>query len=323
MLTVALNRRMTMSTFRFGIMAVVLAALLPLVACNTSKAPAPSEAGPKTFATPDEAGAALLAATKTNDRTALLAIFGSGSADLIFSGDDAQDKQTAQNFTTEYQTMNRWRKQTDGSEVLIVGADNHPFPIPLAKNSGGQWSFDTAAGKAEILARRVGDNELATIDVMNAMADAQRQYIAQPHDGAKQYAQKFISDDGKQNGLYWKLADGQPRSPLGPGVALASTEGFNPHAGKQQPFHGYFYRILTKQGADAKGGAKDYIVNGKMTGGFAFIAYPEKYGDTGIATFIINQNGIVYQTDLGKNTTEDAKAATEFNPDKTWTAVPD
>jgi hypothetical protein len=190
------------------------------------------------------------------------------------------------------------------------------------KNNGGQWSFDTAAGKTEILARRIGDNELATIDVMNAMADAQAQYLAQRHDGVKQYAQKFISDEGKQNGLYWKSPEGQPRSPLGPLVAFASAEGFSPQAGKQQPFHGYLYRMLTKQGPDAKGGAKDYIVNGKMTGGFAFIAYPEKYGDTGIATFIINQDGILYDKDLGPSTTETATSATGFNPGKTWTVVP-
>jgi Protein of unknown function (DUF2950) len=320
MLTVALNRKMSPS--RLWTMAVALVAVLPLAACNTSKAPAPSEAGPKTFATPDEAGAALVSATKADDRNALLAIFGSGAADLIFSGDAAQDKQTAQNFTTAYQTMNRWRKQTDGTEVLEVGSDNHAFPIPLAKNSGGQWSFDTAAGKTEILARRIGDNELATIDVMNAMAEAQAQYLAQDHDGVKQYAQKFVSDEGKQNGLYWKSPEGKPRSPLGPLVAFASTEGFNPQAGKQEPFHGYFYRMLTKQGADAKGGAKDYIVNGKMTGGFAFIAYPEKYGDTGIATFMINQNGILLDKDFGNGTSETATALTDFNPDKTWTVVP-
>ena len=320
MLTQVLNR--TMSTSRTRRLAVVLAAFLPLIACNTSRAPAPSEAGPKTFATPEDAGAALLAATKADDHNALLGIFGTGAADLIFSGDAAEDKQTVENFTTAYQTMNRWRKQNDGSEVLVVGTDNNPFPIPLAKNSGGQWSFNTAAGKVEILARRIGDNELATIDVINAMADAQAQYLAQRHDGIKQYAQKFVSDEGKQNGLYWKSPEGKPRSPLGPLVAFASTEGFTPQAGKQQPYHGYFYRMLTKQGADAKGGAKDYIVNGKMTGGFAFIAYPEKYGDTGIATFLINRDGVLYDKDFGNSTTETATAATEFNPDKTWTVVP-
>jgi hypothetical protein len=321
MLTQVLNR--TMSTSRTRRLAVVLAAFLPLIACNTSKAPAPSEAGPKTFATPEDAGATLLAATKADDHNALLGIFGTGAADLIFSGDAAEDKQTVENFTTAYQTMNRWRKQNDGSEVLVVGTDNNPFPIPLAKNSGGQWSFNTAAGKVEILARRIGDNELATIDVINAMADAQAQYLAQRHDGIKQYAQKFVSDEGKQNGLYWKSPEGKPRSPLGPLVAFASTEGFTPQAGKQQPYHGYFYRMLTKQGADAKSGAKDYIAKEKMTGGFAFIAYPEKYGDTGIATFIINQDGVLYDKDLGNSTTQTAMAAAEFNPDKTWSVVPE
>jgi Protein of unknown function (DUF2950) len=321
MLRAALNRKT--ETSRLCIMVAAFGMAISLLACNTSKAPAPSETGPKTFATHDDAGAALLSAVKANDKPALLAIFGSGSSDLIFSGDDAQDKLSGENFTAAYQTMQRWRKQTDGSEVLVVGADNHPFPIPLKKNSAGQWYFDAAAGRDEILARRIGSNELAAIDVMTAMVDAQAQYLSQHHDGTKQYAQKFISDDGKQNGLYWKSPEGQPKSPLGPMVAYASTEGFTPQAGKQQPFHGYFYRVLTKQGPDANGGAKDYIVNGKMTGGFAFIAYPEKYGDTGIATFIINQNGIVFEKDLGKTTTETAMATTEFSPDKSWTPVPE
>ena len=322
MLRAAPNSKMGAS--RLWARAIVFAVFLPLVACNsTPKTAAPSESGPKTFATPQDAGSSLVAAAKSDDRNALLAIFGTDARDLIFSGDDAEDKRTAEHFVNAYQTMNRWRKQTDGGEVLVIGPENHPFPIPLKQNSEGKWYFDTAAGKDEILSRRIGENELAAIDVMAAMADAQRQYFAQPHDGAKQYAQKFISNEGKQNGLYWKSPEGQPKSPLGPEVALASAEGFNPQAGKQQPFHGYFYRVLTQQGPDAKGGVKDYIVNGKMTGGFAFIAYPEKYADTGIATFIINQNGIVYQKDLGNNTTDDAKAATVFNPDKTWTPVPE
>ena len=321
MLRVALNRKI--GTSRLWTTALTLGLFLSLISCNTAKPPAPAETGPRTFATPDDAGAALLSAVKAGDHPALLAIFGPGSSDLIFSGDDAQDKRTGDLFIAAYQAMQRWRKQPDGSEVLVIGAENHPFPIPLKQNSAGQWYFDIAAGKDEILSRRIGDNELATIDVMNAMADAQAQYFSQRHDGVKQYAQKFISDEGKQNGLYWKSAEGQPRSPLGPLVAYASTEGFTPQAGKQQPYHGYFYRILTKQGADAKGGAKDYIVNGKMTGGFAFIAYPEKYGDTGITTFIISQSGPLYQKDLGKTTTETAAATTEFNPDKTWVPAPE
>jgi len=315
------NRRVSVSSLWTMVVAFALAMLV--VACNTSKPAPPAEAGPRTFATPEDSGAALLAAVKAADHNALLAIFGPGSSNLIFSGDDAQDKRDGEHFTTAYQTMNRWRKQTDGSEVLVVGADNFLFPIPLKKNSAGQWYFDTMAGKDEILKRRIGDNELATIDVMNALTDVQAQYLSQHHDGAKQYAQRFISDDGKQNGLYWKAAEGQPSSPLGPLVVAAASDGFTPQADKQQPFHGYLYRILYKQGADAQGGAKDFIVNGKMTGGFAFIAYPETYGDTGITTFITNQSGVVYEKDLGKNTTTQAKTITEFNPDKSWAAVPE
>lgn len=307
-----------------------LVLLVSFVSCSKSEKPvanekpAATETGPKTFATPEDGGKALVAAAKADDRNALLAIFGQQSADLIFSGDTAQDKLAFEHFTTAYETMNRWRKQTDGSEVLYVGSDNNPLPIPLKKNGAGQWYFDAAAGKDEILSRRIGDNELAVIGVLGAMGDAQTEYLSQRHDGVKQYAQKVVSDEGKQNGLYWKSPEGQPKSPLGPLAAYAAaTEGFTPEAGKQQPFHGYFYRLLTKQGADAKGGAKDYIVNGKMTGGFAFIAYPEKYGETGIATFIINQNGVEYEKDLGKGSTDTAKAITEFNPDKTWKPVPE
>ncbi|HTG62730.1 MAG TPA: DUF2950 family protein, partial [Terriglobia bacterium] len=242
--------------------------------------------------------------------------------DLIFCGDETQNKLSFEHFTSAFETMNRWRKQTDGSEVLYVGADNGPFPIPLKKDDAGQWYFDPAAGKEEILSRRIGDNELATIDVIAAMVDAQAEYFSQGHDGAKQYAQKFVSDEGKENGLYWKSPEGQPKSPLGPLAAFAAaTEGFTPEANKQQPFHGYFYRILTKQGGDAKGGAKDYIVGGHMTAGFALVAYPEKYGDTGVMTFITNPNGVVYEKDLGKNTIEVAKAMSEFNPDGGWSPV--
>src|SRR5271157_2954666 len=303
---------------------ILLALVISLASCNKSEKPAATEAAQKTFASPDDAAKSLVEAAKAGNHDALIAVFGPGSQDIIFSGDTAQDKISFEHFTTAYATMNRWRKQTDGSEVLYLGADNNPFPIPLKKNNAGQWYFDTAAGKDEILSRRIGDNELAAMEVVAAMADAQAEYFSQHHDGVKQYEQKFISDEGKQNGLYWKSPEGQPKSPLGPLAAYAAaTEGFNPEAGKQQPFHGYFYRILTKQGADAKGGAKEYIVNGKMTGGFAFVAYPEKYGDTGIATFIINQNGIVYEKNLGKDTADMAKAMAEFNPDKTWNPVPE
>jgi len=209
----------------------------------------------------------------------------------------------------------------DGSELLITGTDNKAFAIPLKKNASGQWYFDTAAGKQELLARRIGRNELAAIDVCAAIADAQRQYYSQPHDGAKQYAQKFISDDGKQNGLYWASPEGAPLSPLGPLVAFATAEGFKAKPDSHQPFHGYYFHMLDQQGAGAQGGAKNYIANGKMTGGFAVVAYPAKYDDSGIMTFMINQNGVVYQKNLGQNTQELASAMTAFDPDKSWQPV--
>jgi len=301
---------------------ILLVLVLSFASCGKSEKPATTEVTQKTFASPDDAAKSLVEAAKAGNHDALIAIFGPGSQDIIFSGDAAQDKISFEHFATAYATMNRWRKQIDGSEVLVVGADNNPFPIPLKKNSAGQWYFDTAAGKDEILSRRIGDNELAAMEVVAAMADAQVEYFSQRHDGVKQYAQKFISDEGKQNGLYWKSPEGQPKSPLGPLAAYAAaTEGFTPEAGKQQPFHGYFYRILTRQGAAAKGGAKDYVVNGKMAGGFAFVAYPEKYDDTGVMTFIVDQSGVVYEKNLGKDTRELAKAMTEFNPDKTWHSI--
>lgn len=313
----------SVSTSRLWNTFVAFLLIILVFACNTPKPATPAETGPRTFATPDDAGAALLNAVKASDRNGLLVIFGPYSADIIFSGDDTQDKRNGESFTSGYQTMNRWRKQTDGSEALIVGADNFLFPIPLKKNSAGQWYFDAIAGKNEILKRRIGENELATIDVMSALTDAQAQYLSQSHDGAKQYAQRFVSDDGKQNGLYWKVAARQPSSPLGPLIAAAASDGFTPQANKQQPFHGYLYRILYKQGEDAKGGAKDYMANGKLTGGFGFIVYPEAYGDTGITTFTTNQSGVVYEKDLGKNTAAQATTITEFNPDKSWTVVPE
>ena len=247
-----------------------------------------------------------IAAAKSGDQDALLAIFGPDSKEMISSGDPVQDKNAVDAFVAGYGVMHRWRKMPDGAQILLVGADNFPFPIPLKKNADGKWFFDTAAGKEEILNRRIGRNELAIIDVCGAVADAEAEYFAQPHDGGKtkQFAVKFISDPGKQNGLYWKSADGQPASPLGPLVAFATCEGYSAKPEAHTAFHGYYFHMLKGQTDKAPGGAKDYVVDGKMTGGFAFVAYPAEYGNSGVMTFMMNQDGVLLQKDLGKNTTE-------------------
>ena len=302
---------------------VLFALALAMSSCSKQEQPPTTQAvtGPKTFASPDDAAKAVVEAAKTDNRDALLTIFGPGSKDYIYSTDAAEDKASFAGFASDYEVMHRWRKMDNGSEMLITGADNKIFPIPLKKNDAGQWLFDTQAGKAEILARRIGKNEMAAIDICAAIADAQHQYFSQRHDGTSQYAQKFISDEGKQNGLYWPSAEGQTKSPLGPVVAYATAQGYNVQPNQHQPYYGYYFVMLDKQGPDAKGGGKSYVVNGKMTGGFAILAYPAQYGDSGVMTFIINQTGIVYQKDLGKTTDEVAAAMTEFSPDKTWKPV--
>jgi Protein of unknown function (DUF2950) len=300
---------------------LLLALVLPLASCNRSATP--EKPSSSVFASPDDASNALLAAAKSADQNALLAIFGPDSKEVIFSGDPVEDKNAGTAFVAGYGAMHRWRKMPDGAQILLVGADNFPFPIPLKKNADGKWFFDTAAGKDEVLNRRIGRNELAIIEVCGAVADAQAAYFSHPHDGekAKQYAAKFISDPGKQNGLYWQSAEGQPPSPLGPLAAFATAEGYSAKPEGHTPFHGYYFRMLTGQTDKAPGGAKDYVVNGKMTGGFAFIAYPAEYGNSGIMTFIINQDGVLLQKDLGKTTTETATTMSRFDPDSGWVIV--
>jgi hypothetical protein len=311
------------NTYPRCIRLLALAAIIMLpTGCQKSQ-PAPAASGPKTFASPDDASRSLYEAAKAGDSNALLAIFGPGATELIISGDPVQDKAARDKFVANYDEMHRWGTLTKG-KVLNIGAENYPFPFPLEKNGSGQWYFDSDSAKEEILARRIGDNELSAIEVLNAMADAQADYFSQTHDGSNvhQYAQKIASDEGKQDGLYWKSADDQAQSPLGPLAASASAEGYGGNTqSAPQPFHGYFYRILTKQGNHAHGGTKDYIVNGNMTGGFAVLAYPADYRNSGVMTLIINQDGLVFQKDLGEKTAELAKAMNEFNPDDTWSPV--
>jgi hypothetical protein len=316
-----LLRDRTINSLNRWMVFTLFALVICLASCTKPETPATVTAEAKTFASPDEASKALIAAAQSANQDAIFAIFGPESKQLIASGDPTQDKETVDAFVAAYNTMNRWRKMDDKSQVLVLGVDNFPFPIPLKQNGDGRWYFDTAAGKDEILARRVGRNELAAIKICGALANAQAEYHSQPHDGAKQYAQKFISDEGKQNGLYWQAAEGQPKSPLGPLAAFATAEGYTVQQNAHQPFHGYYFRMLTKQGAQAKGGAKDYVVDGKMTGGFAFVAYPAEHGNSGVMTFVMNQDGVLYQKDLGTTTTETVTAMSEYNPDANWSAV--
>lgn len=298
---------------------LLLATHVVLAGCSKSGRPLIN-----VFRTPDDAGNALVAAAKSTDPTAAaLAIFGPDSKDLISSGDPVQDKEAIETFVARYEVMHRWRRMPDGSQLLLVGADNFPFPIPLKENDDGKWFFDTGAGKDEILNRRIGRNELAVIRICRAVAQAQAEYHSQTHDGAttKQYALKFISDPGKHNGLYWQSVEGQPQSPLGPLAAFATSEGYSVKPDAHVPFHGYYFHMLNGQTDKAQGGAKNYVVDGKMVGGFAFVAFPAQYGNSGVMSFMINQDGVLLEKDLGKTTTETATAMSEFGPDNSWSPV--
>lgn len=296
-------------------------ALMIFASCDKTPKPNAETVTQQTFASPSDAGAAFLAAAKSGDQAEMLKVFGPDARHVLYSGDAVKDKDAFAAFVEAYGKMNRWREINAGGQILYVGADNFPFPIPLQKNAAGQWYFNTAAGKDEILARRIGKDELTAIAACGSLVDAQQEYFAQVHDGAKvkQYARQFGSDPGKQNGLYWSVPPGQPESPLGKLGDFAKASGYTSSGEKPQPFDGYTYRILTRQGDKAKGGAKDYLVNGNLTGGFAILAYPAEYRNSGIMTFIVSKEGIVYQKDLGEKTAEAAASLAEYNPGDGWT----
>jgi DUF2950 family protein len=314
-----LIRKQTTRASRLALFMALWAMIISLAACSKQEKPT-VQADQKTFASPADASAAFFAAAKSGDQDALLAIFGKDAKDILFSGDAVKDKDALQDFVAAYSQMNRWVKMKAGAQMLFTGADNHPFPIPLGQNPSGQWHFDTAAGKDEILARRIGKGELTAIAACGATVDAQLKYFSQTHDGdpVKQYAQRFGSDQGKQNGLYWAVPEGQPQSPLGQLGDFAKAVGYTSTGDKPQPFNGYYFQILPKQGEKAQGGAKDYVVNGKMTGGFAILAYPAEYRNSGIMTFIVGKDGVIYQKDLGENTTDVARTMAEYNPGDGW-----
>jgi Protein of unknown function (DUF2950) len=297
---------------------VMLAVALPaLFAAPSAFA---QEANEKTFASPGEAALALYTAAKADDGPAIAAIFGSNSQDIVHTGDNVADRNMAKLFVARYELMHRVVLEPDDTVTLYIGEENWPMPIPLIKNSSGAWYFDTTTGKTEILQRRIGTNENDAIEILYGLVDAQSDYGSETRDGdtTKHYALYFLSDEGKQNGLYWKTGDNDPPSPIGPLLVDAASEGYAGKKGESAPFHGYYYRILTKQGAAAKGGARDYMVGGKLTGGFAFVAYPAEYRNSGVMTFIVNQSGKVYEKDLGAQTTTLGAAMQEYNPDGTW-----
>jgi hypothetical protein len=290
--------------------------------CQKTEQPAPS--GPSTFSSPSEAAKSLYDAAKSGDTAALVNIFGPDARDYLFSGDTESDKTAAAAFLSDYDRMHRWRKVEGGGLVLSVGVENYPFPFPLLKNAAGKWFFDSEAARKEFAARRIGSNELATIDILNAMADAQSEYFLEPQLGSKvkQYARRFISSEGQHDGLYWKANDEESQSPLGPLAARANAEGYQRGSGEEpEPFHGYYFHILIEQGPNAPGGARKYVVKEHMTGGFAFVAYPAEYRVSGVKTFLINQDGAMFEKDLGPQTVEAAKVMTAFDPDDSWSPV--
>ena len=309
-------RRATLNfdKFHWANLSKLAAVAILLTGCFCTRSVA-QQPGQKTFSSPEDASNALVTAVQRNDENAMLDILGPDGKQIVSSGDEIEDAHNRANFVQKYQQMHRLVKEPDGTTTLYIGAENWPTPIPLL-NKGNSWYFDTEAGKKEILYRRIGRNEMSTIRVCQELVAAEKEYYSAQHN---EYAQKIFSDEGQHNGLYWKAADGEPQSPIGPLVASAVAEGYAKRQdGAPTPYRGYYYRILTRQRKHGLGGTKSYIVNGKMTEGFAFVAYPAEYGSSGVMTFIVNADGVVYQKDLGKKTIVLSKAMKEYNPNSSW-----
>jgi Protein of unknown function (DUF2950) len=283
--------------------------------------PATGAVTQRRFPSIEDAAKALLDSIKTGNRKEMLAILGEDGKGIVWSGDEVSDRRGRERFVTAWDEQHHF-EAGDGKVVMVLGRDNFPFPIPIVPD-GPSWRFDTAAGKEEILNRRIGRNEFNTIQTCLAYADAQREYYARDPDrnGLLQYAQKFASTPGKRDGLYWPTKPGEAPSPLGPLVARARGEGYSKKSSAPVAYWGYYYRILTAQGKDAPGGAYDYLAHGRMIGGFAMVAFPAEYGVSGVMTFVVNQDGVVYQKDLGPQTESIGRAMKQFNPDSTWEKV--
>lgn len=271
------------------------------------------------YASPEEAAKALYEVVKTRDVKAIYRVLGPGSDRLIYTGDKVADQQMRERFLAAYDKALKVEREGDAKAILLLGENESPFPFPLVKASKG-WKFDAKAGAEEIINRRIGENELFAIKSCLAYGDAQREYaeVDRDGDGLLEYAQKFRSSKGKHDGLFWPTAEGEPPSPLGPLFAQAKSEGYSAKDARPVPYHGYYYRILTGQGKDAPGGAYDYLVKGNMIGGYALVAYPARWGASGVMSFICNQDGVVYQKNLGKDSAKVAIKMTRFDPDASW-----
>ena len=297
---------------------LVSMAVVALLCASTSVATAQ-----QAFKTPEEAATALVGAAKSGDMKAITTVLGPDGDDIVSSGDEVADAATRAKFVTAYDAKHTIAMEGDSKAIMVIGPDDFPLPIPIIRKDG-QWRFDTAAGREEILFRRIGENELDAIQSALAYVDAQDEYAEKDRTGAgiNTYAQRIISQPEKKDGLYWPTSQGEDPSPLGELIAEATKQGYRVGDGRT-PFHGYYFKILTRQGPAAPGGEADYVVNGKMIGGFALVAYPAEYRNSGVMTFIVNYAGTVFQKDLGPNTVQLAERMTSFNPDKSWQAVTD
>jgi Protein of unknown function (DUF2950) len=311
-------------TLERGLLAAAAsAAIVFLAAWSMATEGAAGEAKQTDYKSAQEAVDGLVAAVKAGNTDGIVAVLGPKGRELASSGDAVADAAARERFKTAYDESHELKQEGDARAVLVIGKEEYPFPIPIIAE-GGSWRFDTVAGAQEILNRRIGANELAAIEVMRAYVDAQREYAGVDRDGkGVQYARKLLSDEGKRDGLYWPTVEGEDESPLGPLVANARAEGYRRAANSNAPapYHGYVFKILARQGKDAPGGDRDYIVNGRMIGGFGLVAAPAEYGNSGVMTFIVDQDGDVLQKDLGSDSAQITAAMTEFNPDVTWKAA--
>ncbi len=275
------------------------------------------------FKSADEAVAALVAAARADDMRDLMKILGPEGRDILFSGDGVADQAARAKFLIAFDLKHQLVKKGASAADLVVGANDWTLPIPIVEKAGG-WQFDTVTGRREVLSRRIGLNELSAIQVALAYVDAQNEYASMHPEGTKvdAYAQRILSSPGKKDGLYWPAAANEPQSPLGEAFALATIQGYRPGA-EARPYHGYYYKILTGQGANVPGGEMSYLVNGNLIGGFALVAYPAEYGNSGVMTFLVNHSGVVWQKDLGPNTARIAERMKSYDPDVTWRKVPD